>query len=93
MDRLLALLPLVLPAWILAALLAGLNISLFQSVVGRERRAALLFIPFGILGFAFGNMIATLLNSPLPTLGDIHLIEASTLAWLFMTVVNARIAD
>lgn len=83
----------VFPAWILALLLAGLNISLFQAVVGRQRRAALLFIPAGLFGFALGNLVATLMNSPLPTLGDVHVIEASVFAWLLMTLVNARVAE
>lgn len=94
MERLLpAVSAIVFPAWILALLLAGLNISLFQAVVGRGRRTAILFIPFGLFGFALGNLLATLTYSPLPTLGDVHVIEASILAWLCMTLVNARVAD
>lgn len=79
------------PGWVLAILLTGLNISIFQSVAGRDAEAAWYFVPAGVFGFALGNLLAVLAGSPLPVLGDVHAIEASALAWLALSVTNARV--
>jgi hypothetical protein len=84
---------LVSPAWALALLLATLNVLVFRIAVGREGRSALYFLPFGIFGFAAGNLLGVLVNSPLPTLGDIRLIEACIGAWILLSLANARDAQ
>jgi hypothetical protein len=81
---------LVPPAWLLAALLALGNVFLFRAVAAREGHGILYFIPWGVFGFALGNLIAAWLGSPLPMFGDVHVLEASGGAWLFLTTANLR---
>jgi hypothetical protein len=78
------------PAWLLASLFALGNVFLFRAVAGREGHGALYFIPWGVLGFALGNLLAVWLGSRLPTFGDVHVLEASAGAWVLLTVANLR---
>ena len=78
------------PAWLFAILLALANVFLFRAAVGREGHSALYFVPWGVIGFALGNLVATLLGSRLPTLGDVRIVEAALGAWLLLTVANLR---
>jgi hypothetical protein len=78
------------PGWALACVLAALNVFIFHTAFAQEGRSPLHLAPFGLLGFAAGNLGAVLLNSGLPTLGDIHVIEASLGAWVVLTLANAR---
>jgi len=82
-----ALLP---PAWLFALLLALANVFLFRAAVGREGHSALYFVPWGVIGFALGNLVAALLGSRLPTLGDVRIVEAALGAWLLLTIANLR---
>ena len=81
---------LVPPAWRLATLLALGHVFLFRAVAGREGHSSLYFIPWGLFGFALGNLVATWLGSFLPTFGDVRIVEASLGAWLFLTLANLR---
>lgn len=85
MDAVVALLP---PAWVLALVLAALNVVVFRVILGREGHSAFYYLPFGIFGFGAGNLLAWLAASPLPPLGDIHVIEASLGAWLALGLTN-----
>jgi hypothetical protein len=86
------LLALISPAWVLALILASLNVFVFHVALGDGEHSAIYYAPFGILGFAAGNLAAVLAASPLPTLGDVHVIEATAGAWLCLTVANSRAA-
>jgi hypothetical protein len=81
---------LVPPAWILAIVLAFLNVFVFHIVLAQEGHSAFYFIPFGILGFAVGNFLGAAVGLPLPMLGDVHVVEASLGAWALLTVANTR---
>ena len=85
-------LALVPPSWLLATLLALLNVFVFRIAVGREGHSALYFLPWGVFGFALGNLLAGWAGSVIPTLGDVRVIEASAGAWLFLTAGNLRSA-
>ena len=78
------------PAWVLALIIAALHVCVFHVAVARPGRSALYFAPFGILGFAAGNLVGWLLGSPLPMLGDVHVLEASAGAWLCLTIANGH---
>jgi hypothetical protein len=78
------------PAWLLAFLLALLNVFVFRVAVARDGHTAPYFLPWGLIGFALGNLIAAWAGSVLPALGDVRVIEASLGAWLFLTVANLR---
>jgi hypothetical protein len=82
---------LVPPSWLLALLLAALHVFLFRIFLGREGRSVFYFFPWGIAGFAAGNLIAVFASSPLPSLGDVHIVEASIGAWLLLTIANLRV--
>jgi hypothetical protein len=90
MTTLESVLALVPPSWLLAILLALLNVFVYRVAVGRDGHTALYFLPWGVFGFALGNLVAGWLGSLLPTLGDVRVIEASAGAWLFLTVANLR---
>lgn len=81
----------IAPSWLLALLLALLNVLVFRIAVGREGRTSLYFLPWGVFGFALGNLLAVAVSSLLPTLGDVRVIEASVGAWLFLTIANSRV--
>jgi hypothetical protein len=87
---LVAVLTAVPPAWALAVVLAALNVFVFHTAFAQEGRSVLHLAPYGLLGFSAGNLAAVLLRSPLPTLGDVHVVEASLGAWLVLSLVNAR---
>ena len=78
------------PAWALALVLAALNVFVFHAAFAQQGRSPLHLAPFGVFGFAAGNLAATLLHSALPTLGDVHVLEASLGAWVMLSLVNAR---
>ena len=86
-ETVLAVIP---PAWVLAVLLALLNVFVFHAVLGHAAHTALYFMPPGILGFAAGNFLAWAIRSPLPMLGDVHVIEATVGAWIVLSLTNAR---
>ena len=79
------------PSWLLAALLALLNVFVFRVAVGREERSALSLLPWGAMGFALGNLVAVLTRSPVWPLGDVHVVEASLGAWAALTLGNLRV--
>ena len=61
-------LALVPPSWLLATLLALLNVFVFRIAVGREGHSALYFLPWGVFGFALGNLLAGWAGSVIPCL-------------------------
>lgn len=76
------------PAWLLALVLAAFNVFVFHTAFAHEGRSPVHLSPFGLLGFAAGNLVGALMNSALPTLGDVHVIEASIGAWLVLSLAN-----
>jgi hypothetical protein len=80
----------VSPAWLLATLLAAINVCVFHVAMGQEEHSVVYFVPFGLCGFAAGNLLAWLMGSPLPMLGDLHVIEASAGAWVALLLANTR---
>jgi len=78
------------PAWLLATLLALAVVFLFRGVAGREGHSSLYFLPWGVVGFALGNLVGAWAGSRLPTLGDVRIIEACLGAWMLLTIANLR---
>ena len=79
----------VSPGWVLAVLLAALNVCVFHITAAQESRSLFYFLPFGLFGFALGNLLAVLFHSPLPMLGDLHVIEACLGAWMALMLANS----
>ena len=70
-------------------LLLGLIVSvgyagLFHLWGGRNMRDLLAYLLASAVGFTFGQALGALLHFPLPAVGQVHIIEASVLAWLAM---------
>ena len=80
----------VSPAWVLAVILAAINVCVFHVAMAQEGHSLYFFVPFGMLGFAAGNLLAWLVGSPLPMLGDLHVIEASAGAWVALLLANTQ---
>ena len=80
----------VSPAWVLAVLLCAINVCVFRVAVAQSGHGLFYLIPFGLCGFAAGNLLALWAGSPLPMLGDLHVIEASAGAWAALMLANAR---
>ena len=80
----------VSPAWLLAVLLSAINVCVFRVVVAQEAHGLLYLAPVGLFGFAAGNLLAVVAGSPLPMLGDLHVIEASAGAWAVLLLANTR---
>ncbi|MBI3971168.1 MAG: hypothetical protein HY332_07740 [Chloroflexi bacterium] len=78
------------PAWVLAFVLAAINVFVFHVALVEDGHSAVYFAPFGIFGFSIGNFLAWLVGSPLPMMGDVHVIEASIGAWVVLTLANTR---
>src|SRR5436190_7958693 len=80
----------VSPAWVLAVVFATINVCVFHVAMAQQGHSLFYFVPFGILGFAAGNLLAWLVGSPLPMLGDLHVIEASAGAWVALLLANTQ---
>jgi hypothetical protein len=78
------------PGWVLAALLATINVCVFHVATAQEGHGLFYLAPFGLCGFAAGNLLAAMVGSPLPMLGDLHVIEASAGAWAVLLLANTR---
>lgn len=78
------------PAWVLALVLAAINVAVFHVVLAQQSHSPLFYAPFGLCGFAAGNLLAALIGSPLPMLGDLHVVEASAGAWVALLLANPR---
>ncbi len=53
---------------------------------GRSSRDLVGFLLIGTIGFGIGQFIGMLLQSPFLQIGDLHLFEASLMAWLLLAV-------
>jgi hypothetical protein len=77
------------PAVILGVLLSAGYACLFHLWAGRNLRELFLYLLVALVGFALGQWIGQLARLDLWLLGRIHLLEASSVALLFL--VSARL--
>jgi hypothetical protein len=79
----------ILPPWLaLSALITAAYAALFHLWGGRTLGDLPVYWLAAGVGFALGQSLGLFLQAPLPQLGEIHVIEASVLAWVAM--VGAR---
>ena len=82
-----------LPALLFAALLVIAYASLVHIWTGHRLRDYIIYLIAAACGFLAGHLIGWLAQSPLPTLGQLHAIEASLLAWLALIGARAFTPD
>lgn len=82
------LLDVVSPAFVLSTLLALLWATLWFVWRGGGWRGWLIAVLAAVLGFGAGQLLATLLGSPLPAIGQVHVIEGTLCSWLALWLVH-----
>ena len=81
-------LAIVPPALLLSLLLSVAFASILHLWKGRTTRDLLLYLVASAVGFAVGQLLGLLLQIPLPTIGQVHVIEASIFAWIALIGVR-----
>lgn len=77
-----------LPALIISMLLALAYAAAFHLWKGRNLKDLLVFWLASILGFAAGQLVGQILDPVLWTLGQVHIVEATLGAFLFMALTR-----
>jgi len=75
------------PSIVLAIVIGFIYGALFYLWKGKTWSDLALFIVVGILGFFVGQLVAFVLGLDVLRLGQVHLIEGTLLAWLFMLAI------
>lgn len=76
------------PALLFSVLLAFLYACLYHLVQGRTWRELLRSLLVSVLGFGLGQVVGMMANLPLPTLGQIHLVEGTAFCWAMLHVAR-----
>jgi hypothetical protein len=76
------------PGWLLGIVFTTGYAGLFHLWGGRSLRDLGVYWIASILGFSAGQLVGTLLQTPLPQLGQLHIVEATAFAWFAM--IGAR---
>lgn len=85
MTSILDLLP---PSLILSTLLAVLWATIWFVWRGRGWRDWLVDVLAALLGFGLGQLLGWLLDLPLPTVGEVRVVEGTIFAWLALWFVQ-----
>jgi hypothetical protein len=76
------------PALLLGLLLSVAYATLLHLWKGRSLRDLLLYLLASAGGFAIGQVLGVLLQMPIFRIGQLHVVEASLLAWLALVGVR-----
>ncbi|GAB4402042.1 MAG: hypothetical protein Kow00123_11960 [Anaerolineales bacterium] len=76
------------PATLLSLVLATGLAGLFQWWQGNRTRDVFLYWPASVVGFLAGQWLAGALSSPLPALGEVHVLEGIAASVLAMFVAK-----
>ncbi|MGB9594445.1 MAG: hypothetical protein ACPL7R_09965 [Anaerolineae bacterium] len=76
------------PAMLLSLVLATGLAGLFQWWQGRRARDVLLYWPASVAGFIAGQFLAGAVASPLPMLGEVHVLEGIAASVLAMFIAK-----
>ena len=79
--------PMIPPAIILSAVIGGIYGALFYLWKGKIWSDLAMFVIVAILGFFVGQLTAFLLQLDVLKVGQVHLIEGTLFAWLFMLAI------
>ncbi|HHB91254.1 MAG TPA: hypothetical protein ENK60_08100 [Anaerolineae bacterium] len=75
------------PSIALIALLGAVYGALFYLWKGKTWSELFLFMVIAILGFFVGQLVAFLLDLEVVTIGQVHFVEGTLFAWLFMLAI------
>lgn len=76
------------PSFVLSTLLAFLGATLWFAWQGGGWRGWVIDVLAAILGFAAGQLLATLWQTPLPAVGEVHVVEGMLGSWLMLWLVS-----
>lgn len=79
---------LVTPSLLLSVLLALLWATLWFAWQGGGWRGWVIDVLAALLGFAAGQLLGTLLRTPLPAVGEVHAVEGTLGSWLVLWLAN-----
>ena len=77
-----------LPGLLLSLILASIYAAAFYLLLGRRPRDMLFFWLAAVVGFASGHVVGEVWGFIPWTLGQVHIIEASVLAIVFMLLAR-----
>ena len=77
-----------LPGLVLSVLLASIYAAIFYLLLGRRPRDMLFFWLAAVVGFASGHVVGQVWDFIPWTLGQVHIIEASVLAIVFLLMAR-----
>jgi hypothetical protein len=77
-----------LPGLLLSVLLASIYAAIFYLLLGRRPRDLLFFWLAAVVGFASGHVVGQVWDFVPWTLGQVHIIEASLLAIVFLLMAR-----
>ena len=77
-----------LPGLVLSVLLASIYAIIFYLLLGRRPRDMLFFWLAAVVGFASGHVVGQVWDFVPWTLGQVHIIEASALAIVFLLMAR-----
>ncbi len=76
------------PAMLLSLVLATGLAGVFQWWQGQRTRDVFLYWPASVAGFLAGQVLAGAVSSPLPMLGEVHLLEGTLAAVAAMFIAK-----
>ncbi|MBI4317791.1 MAG: hypothetical protein HY675_04815 [Chloroflexi bacterium] len=77
------------PFWVLVLLLTTLHALLFRLIVGQQGKSLITYWIAGFAGFFLGQVLGEkLLPGGIYMLGDVHVVESSTAAWVLILLAN-----
>jgi hypothetical protein len=76
------------PALIVSLVLASAYAAAFQLWQGRSVRDLIFFWLAAVVGFAAGQVVGQLLDLIPWTIGQVHIVEATLLAFLFLIIAR-----
>ena len=76
------------PSLVFALLLASIYAAAYHLRKGRRLRDLLVYWLAAVLGFAAGHLLGEMLTLVPWTIGQIHILEATAGAFLFLTIIH-----
>jgi len=77
------------PSLLLALVVSTLYAAVFHLLWGKSWRQLLITWIAALLGFVSGQVLAKLLSLHDPQLGELHMVTASAVGWLFMFLARS----
>lgn len=74
------------PAFLLGTLFCLCYAAITHFISGHSFRDLFVYLLMGTIGFGFGQAIGTISQSPFLQIGQLHLFEASVVAWLLLGI-------